>query len=115
MREPYEYDIARIPGARLIPLGELPSRMSELDSAQEIALHCKTGKRSAQALRTLREAGFSKLTNVHGGIEAWADEIDPSVPKYYGFAVTGSDHDRPRPIGDPVLPRNPPAAGPGRT
>jgi molybdopterin/thiamine biosynthesis adenylyltransferase/rhodanese-related sulfurtransferase len=82
VREPYEYDIARIPGAKLIPLGELPSRMSELDSAQEIALHCKTGRRSAQALRTLREAGFSKLANVHGGIEAWANEIDPSVPKY---------------------------------
>ncbi len=82
VREPYEYDIARIPGAKLIPLGELPSRMSELDSAQEIALHCKTGRRSAQALRALREAGFSKLANVHGGIEAWANEIDPSVPKY---------------------------------
>jgi molybdopterin/thiamine biosynthesis adenylyltransferase/rhodanese-related sulfurtransferase len=82
VREPYEYDIARIPGAKLIPLGELPSRMSELDSAQEIALHCKTGRRSAQALRALREAGFSKLSNVHGGIEAWANEIDPSVPKY---------------------------------
>ena len=82
VREPYEYEIARIPGAKLIPLGELPSRMSELDSAQEIALHCKTGRRSAQALRTLREAGFSKLANVHGGIEAWADEVDPSVPKY---------------------------------
>ena len=82
VREPYEYDIACIPGAKLIPLGELPSRMSELDSAQEIALHCKTGRRSAQALRALREAGFSKLANVHGGIEAWANEIDPSVPKY---------------------------------
>jgi molybdopterin/thiamine biosynthesis adenylyltransferase/rhodanese-related sulfurtransferase len=82
VREPYEYEIARIPGAKLIPLGELPSRMSELDSAQEIALHCKTGRRSAQALRTLREAGFSKLANVHGGIEAWANEVDPSVPKY---------------------------------
>ena len=82
VRERYEYDIARIPGAKLIPLGELPSRMSELDSAQEIALHCKTGRRSAQALRSLREAGFSKLANVHGGIEAWANEIDRSVPKY---------------------------------
>jgi adenylyltransferase/sulfurtransferase len=82
VREPYEYDIARIPGAKLIPLGELPSRMSELDSAQEIALHCKTGRRSAQALRALRDAGFSKLANVHGGIEAWANEVDPTVPKY---------------------------------
>ena len=82
VRERYEYDIARIPGAKLIPLGELPSRMSELDSAQEIALQCKTGRRSTQALRLLQEAGFSKLVNVAGGIEAWAKEIDPSVPKY---------------------------------
>lgn len=82
VREPYEYDIAHIPGAKLIPLGELPSRMSELDSAQMIALQCKTGRRSAQALRALQEAGFSKLVNVTGGIEAWANEVDPSVPKY---------------------------------
>ena len=82
MREPYEYDIAHIPGARLIPLGTLPARMSELDSAQEIAIQCKTGRRSAQALRTLQEAGFTKLVNVAGGIEAWASEIDPTVPKY---------------------------------
>ncbi len=82
VREPYEYDIARTPGAKLLPLGELPSRMSELDSAQEIILLCKNGRRSAQAVRTLQEAGFSKLANVSGGIEAWADEVDPSVPKY---------------------------------
>ena len=55
MREPFEYDIARIPGAKLIPLGELPSRMSELDSADEIVLHCKTGGRSGKALKLLRE------------------------------------------------------------
>ncbi len=82
VREPYEYDIARIPGAKLIPLGELPSRMSELDTADDIVLHCKMGGRSARALRLLQEAGFSKLTNVAGGIEAWAEEIDPSVPRY---------------------------------
>ncbi|MBV9656843.1 MAG: molybdopterin-synthase adenylyltransferase MoeB [Verrucomicrobia bacterium] len=82
VREPYEYDIARIPGAKLIPLGELPSRMSELDSAQEILIHCKTGRRSAQALRQLQEAGFGKLQNVAGGIQAWSEEIDPAVPKY---------------------------------
>lgn len=82
VREPYEYDIARIPGARLIPLGELPSRMSELDTADEIVLHCKMGGRSARALRLLQEAGFSKLTNVAGGIDAWAEEIDPSVARY---------------------------------
>ena len=82
VREPYEYAIAHIPGAKLMPLGALPSRMSELDSAQEIALQCKTGRRSAEALRTLQEAGFTKLVNVTGGIEAWSDEVDPSVPKY---------------------------------
>src|SRR5581483_2663764 len=82
VRENFEYDIARIPGAKLIPLGELPSRMSELDSADEIVLHCKSGVRSAKALKLLREAGFAKLANVEGGITAWADEVDPSVPKY---------------------------------
>ena len=82
VRERYEYDIAQVPGTKLMPLGELPSRMSELDSAQNIALLCKNGRRSAQALRTLQDAGFSKLVNVAGGIEAWANEIDPSVPKY---------------------------------
>ena len=56
--------------------------MSELDSAQEIILLCKNGRRSGQAVRSLREAGFSKLANVAGGIEAWADGVDPSVPKY---------------------------------
>ncbi len=82
VREPYEYEIARIPGARLIPLGELPARLSELDSTDEIVLHCKSGRRSAKALGVLKEAGFARLWNVTGGIEAWADEVDPSVPKY---------------------------------
>ncbi len=82
VREQFEYDICSIPGSKLIPLGELPSRMSELDSADEIVLHCKMGGRSAKALRLLQEAGFAKLTNVEGGIEAWAKEIDSSVPTY---------------------------------
>jgi molybdopterin/thiamine biosynthesis adenylyltransferase/rhodanese-related sulfurtransferase len=82
VRERFEYDICNIPGSKLIPLGELPSRMSELDSADDIILHCKMGGRSARALRLLQEAGFAKLTNVEGGIEAWAREIDPSVPTY---------------------------------
>ncbi len=63
----------RIPGSQLIPLGELPSRMSELDSADEIVIHCKSGIRSAKALRQLQKAGFAKLFNVEGGISAWAD------------------------------------------
>jgi sulfur-carrier protein adenylyltransferase/sulfurtransferase len=82
VREQFEWDIARIPGATLIPLGELPSRMSELDSADEIVIHCKAGIRSANALRHLQKAGFSKLLNVEGGIMAWAERVDPSVPKY---------------------------------
>ena len=82
VREPYEYDICRIPSSRLIPLGQLPSRMSELDSADEIVLQCKSGGRSARALKLLQEAGFGKLTNLEGGITAWADLVDPSVPKY---------------------------------
>jgi adenylyltransferase/sulfurtransferase len=82
VREPFEYDICRIPGSRLIPLGQLPSRMSELDSADEIVLQCKSGARSARALKLLQEAGFGKLSNLDGGIQAWADEVDPSVPKY---------------------------------
>jgi adenylyltransferase/sulfurtransferase len=82
VREQFEWDVARIPGAKLIPLGELPSRMSELDSADEIVIHCKSGYRSANAVRHLQKAGFSKLFNVGGGILAWADRVDTSVPKY---------------------------------
>jgi adenylyltransferase/sulfurtransferase len=82
VREPFEWDICHIDHAKLIPLGQLPSRMSELDSADEIVIHCKSGGRSAKAVRLLQEAGFSKLHNVEGGITAWAEEIDPSVPKY---------------------------------
>jgi sulfur-carrier protein adenylyltransferase/sulfurtransferase len=82
VREPFEYDISRIPGSKLIPLGEIPARLSELDSADEIVLHCKVGGRSAKALRILQEAGFRKLSNLQGGITAWSDEVDPTVPKY---------------------------------
>ena len=82
VREQYEWDICRIPGAKLIPLGQLPARLSELDSADEIVLQCKSGARSARALKLLQEAGFGKLANVEGGIAAWAEQVDPSVPKY---------------------------------
>jgi adenylyltransferase/sulfurtransferase len=82
VREPMEWDIARIPGARLIPLGQLPQRMHELDSAREIYLQCKSGIRSAKAWKLLNDAGFRKIKNVHGGIEAWAQDIDPSMPRY---------------------------------
>jgi sulfur-carrier protein adenylyltransferase/sulfurtransferase len=82
VREPFEWDICRIPGARLIPLGQLPARLSELDSADEIVLQCKSGARSAKALHLLQEAGFGKLANVEGGILAWAENIDHTMPKY---------------------------------
>ncbi len=82
VREPYEYEICSIPGSKLIPLGELPARLSELDSADDIVLHCKVGGRSAKALRVLQEAGFRKLNNLKGGIAAWSEEVDPRVPKY---------------------------------
>ncbi len=80
VREPFESAICQIPGARLIPLGDLPSHLPALDRAQEIVLLCKSGVRSAQALQRLQKAGFTKLWNVEGGIAAWAREIDPAMP-----------------------------------
>jgi adenylyltransferase/sulfurtransferase len=81
VREPHEYQICNI-GGHLIPLGELPQRVHELDSSREIVAHCKSGKRSAQAVEFLQKAGFKKIQNLKGGILAWSDEVDPSVPKY---------------------------------
>lgn len=82
VREPHERDICLIPDSLLIPVGDVPSRMHELDSADEIVLYCRTGVRSARALEQLRTAGFGKLKNLTGGVHAWSDEIDPSIPKY---------------------------------
>jgi sulfur-carrier protein adenylyltransferase/sulfurtransferase len=82
VRDPHEWDIAHIDGAALIPLPDIPARMSELDSRNDIVLHCRTGVRSMKALNLLRNAGFSRLKNLTGGIHAWADDIDPSMPKY---------------------------------
>ncbi len=82
VREPHEYEISRIPGTQLIPLGELPARMHELDSSEEIVLHCKSGARSMQALHLLRDAGFRKLRNLQGGINAYAKQVDGSIPTY---------------------------------
>jgi molybdopterin/thiamine biosynthesis adenylyltransferase/rhodanese-related sulfurtransferase len=81
VREPYEYEVANI-GARLIPLGELPERLVELDKDETFAIHCRTGGRSANAVKLLQDAGFENVYNVKGGIVAWSEEIDPSVPKY---------------------------------
>ena len=81
VREPHEYQICNLRGY-LIPLGELPRRAHELDSSREIVAHCRSGKRSAEAVEFLRKAGFRKIWNLKGGILAWSDEVDPSVPKY---------------------------------
>jgi molybdopterin/thiamine biosynthesis adenylyltransferase/rhodanese-related sulfurtransferase len=81
VREPHEYQICNLHG-NLIPLGQLPSRVNELDSSREIVAHCRSGKRSADAVEFLRKAGFQKVWNLKGGILAWSDEVDPSVPKY---------------------------------
>ena len=81
VREPHEYQICNI-GGHLIPLGDLSRRVNELDSAREIVAHCRSGKRSAEAAEFLRNAGFRKIWNLKGGILAWSEEVDPSVPKY---------------------------------
>jgi adenylyltransferase/sulfurtransferase len=81
VREPHEYRICNI-GGTLIPLGELAARVHELDSARDIVVHCRTGVRSAHAVEFLRDAGFERVWNLKGGIHAWADEVDPTVPKY---------------------------------
>lgn len=82
VREPYEYEIARIPGATLIPLGQLSERVSEVPRGQKVVIHCRSGMRSAKALGILQQAGFADVWNVTGGILAWSEEIDPSVPSY---------------------------------
>ncbi|MDI6695780.1 MAG: molybdopterin-synthase adenylyltransferase MoeB [Anaerolineales bacterium] len=82
VREPHELQISRIEGATLIPLGQLASRLSELDSAEEMVVFCKAGTRSARALELLLSAGFRKVKNLQGGINAWAMEVDPSQPIY---------------------------------
>jgi len=81
VREPHEYQICNING-HLIPLGDLPKRVSELDSSREIVAHCRSGARSAKAVDFLRQAGFKKVRNLAGGILAWADRVDPKMPKY---------------------------------
>jgi len=82
VREPHEYQICNIPSAKLIPLGELPKRVNELNTTDEIVAHCKSGMRSAKAVEFLKQAGFKRIRNMKGGILAWSDKVDPSVPKY---------------------------------
>jgi molybdopterin/thiamine biosynthesis adenylyltransferase/rhodanese-related sulfurtransferase len=81
VREPHEYQICHING-HLIPLGDLPKRVHELDSSREIVAHCRSGVRSAKAVAFLQQAGFKKVHNLAGGILAWADRVDPRMPKY---------------------------------
>jgi len=82
VREPHELEISHLEGADLIPLGQLAARLSELDSADEMVVFCKGGTRSARALELLASAGFRKVKNLKGGINAWAQEVDPSLPIY---------------------------------
>jgi adenylyltransferase/sulfurtransferase len=81
VREPYEYEISKLPGTKLIPLGELMDHVNELDSSKEYIVHCRSGARSAKAIRQLQAIGFKKLKNLRGGINAFAD-VDPTIPKY---------------------------------
>ena len=82
VREPHEYQIGRIPGARLIPLGELSKHLNEFDPNEELVMHCKSGARSQKAVDLLKQHGFRNVRNMTGGITAWSDKVDPSVPKY---------------------------------
>ena len=81
VREPHEFQICNLQG-HLIPLGQLPQRVKELDSSREIVVHCRSGKRSAEAIMFWQQAGFRKLWNLKGGVLAWSDEVDPTMPKY---------------------------------
>ena len=83
VRQPDEYAFAKINGAKLIPLGEIISRMNELDQTRETVVHCKMGGRSARAIEAMQRSGYTgTLQNLVGGITAWSNEVDPSVPKY---------------------------------
>jgi molybdopterin/thiamine biosynthesis adenylyltransferase/rhodanese-related sulfurtransferase len=82
VREPHELQISQIEGAKLIPLGEVAGRLSELDTADELVVFCRTGGRSARAVELMLSAGFRKVKNLRGGINSWADQVDPSLPKY---------------------------------
>jgi adenylyltransferase/sulfurtransferase len=82
VRQPEEFQICRIPGSKLIPLAELPQRVGELQKDRELIVHCKSGMRSLKATKFLRDAGFKRARNLKGGILAWAQKIDPTMPTY---------------------------------
>ncbi len=83
VRQPDEHAFAKIEGAKLIPLGEIMSRIDEIDPSRDTVIHCKMGGRSARAIEFLEHSGFQgSLKNLVGGITAWSNDVDPSVPKY---------------------------------
>lgn len=83
VRQPDEYAFAKIEGAKLIPLGEIIARMGEIDDTRDTVIHCKMGGRSARAIEALQQHGYTgKLSNLVGGITAWSNDVDSSVPKY---------------------------------
>jgi len=82
IREPFEYDICRLPNSTLIPMGEIPSRLNELNDKQEMIVYCHAGVRSARVVAWLRQNGFTNAKNLSGGIDAWSCLIDPNVPRY---------------------------------
>ncbi len=83
VRQPDEYEFAKIEGAKLIPLGEIMKRMDEIDDTKEVIIQCKSGGRSGRAIQAMQSAGFKgELKNLKGGITAWSNEIDPNIPKY---------------------------------
>lgn len=82
VREPWEFDLARIPGTRNIPLQQIPGRLKELDAGSAIIVICKVGARSQVAANFLLDQGFERVANLQGGINAWSREIDPNVPTY---------------------------------
>jgi adenylyltransferase/sulfurtransferase len=82
VREPMEWEIARLDNAILMPVAQVPNRVNELSTADEIVVYCKTGARSGRITNFLRELGFRKVKNLVGGIDEWAEKIEPEMPRY---------------------------------
>jgi sulfur-carrier protein adenylyltransferase/sulfurtransferase len=82
VREPFEFEIARIPNSQLIPLGSIPERLTEIPRTETTVVMCKTGVRSARAIEFLRGEGFENLLNLEGGLDAWREAVDPTLRKY---------------------------------
>ena len=82
VREPWEWDLCHLEGARHIPMGEIPVRYLELDPEEEVVVYCHVGQRSAMVVQYLRQQGFQKAVNLRGGIDAWARQVDPALRRY---------------------------------